>query len=101
MPTTGPITYSIESALTGSVTLNAFSMSSFGAPVSYNATVIGGPVQVTGNTITVAGLNYTATHNVTVMAAVCPGVATNGVPIPISFNTSGIFYIQLIQTIVS
>ena len=89
MPTIGPITYSIESALTGSVTFTASSMSS---PVSYNASVIGGSVQVTGNTITVTGLDYTATHTVTVTAAACPGIETNSVPISVSFNTEGMLF---------
>ena len=95
MPTIGPITYSIESALTGSVTFTASSMSS---PVSYNASVIGGSVQVTGDTITVAGLSYTRIHTVTVMAAICPGIETSSEPIPVSFNTEGML---LIQTTVS
>ena len=95
MPTIGPITYSIESALTGSVTFTASSMSS---PVSYNASVIGGSVQVTGSTITVTGLSYTRNHTVTARAVVCPGIETNSTSIPISFNTEGML---LIQTTVS
>ena len=95
VPTIGPITYSIESALTGSVTFTASSMSS---PVSYNASVIGGSVQVTGSTINVTGLSYTQNHTVTVTAVVCPGIETNSVPIPISFNTEGML---LKQTTVS
>ena len=91
VPTIGPITYSIESALTGSVTFTASSMSS---PVSYNVSVIGGSVQVTGDTITVTGLSYTRTHTVTVTAVVCPGIETNSVPIPISFNTEGMLLVQ-------
>ena len=95
VPAIGLITYSIESALTGSVTFTASSMSS---PVSYNASVIGGSVQVTGDTITVTGLSYARTHTVTVTAAICPGIETNSVLIPISFNTEGML---LIQTTVS
>ena len=94
VPTIGPITYSIESALTGSVTFTASSMSS---PVSYNASVIGGSVQVTGNTITVAGLSYTRTHTVTARAVVCPGIETNSTPFFVSFNTAGICYIVMVN----
>ena len=98
MPTIGTITYSIESALTGSVTFTASSMSSFGVAVSYNASVIGGSVQVTGDTITVAGLSYARTHTVTVTAAVCSGIETNSVLILITFNSAGML---LTQTTVS
>ena len=97
MPTIGSILYSIESALTGSVTLNASSMSS-GAAVVYNASVFGGSgrVTVSDNIITVTGLNYTQTHSVTVTAAVCPGIETSTL-ISISFNTTGIMllFVQL------
>ena len=88
MPSIGPITYSIESALTGSVT---FAASSTSSPVSYNASVIGGSVQVTGNIITVVGLSYTGTHTVTARAIVCPGIETNSIPFLVSFNTAGIY----------
>ena len=94
VPTIGPITYSIESALTGSVTFTASSMSS---PVSYNASVIGGSVQVTGNTITVTGLSYTRTHTVTARAVVCPGIETNSTPFFVSFNTAGTCYIVMVN----
>ena len=46
-------------------------------------------MQVTGDTITVTGLSYTQTHSVTVTAVVCPGIETNSILIPISFNTEG------------
>ena len=92
VPTIGSTLYSIESALTGSVTLNASSTSPFGAAVNYNASVTGGSgrVTVTDNIITVTGLSYTQTHTVTVTAAVCPGIKTRGTPISVTFNTTGI-----------
>ena len=89
MPTIGPITSSIESALTGSVTFTASSMSS---PVRYNASVVGGSVQVTGDTITVTGLSYTQTHTVTVTTVACPGIETNSTLFFVSFNTAGMLY---------
>ena len=94
MPTIGSTLYSIESALTGSVTLNASSMSLSGAAISYNASVTGdsGGVTVAENIITVIGLSYNQTHTLTVTAAVCPGIETSTV-IPISFNTAGMLLV--------
>ena len=92
MPTIGSTLYSIKSALTGSVTLNASSMSSSGVTISYNANVTGdsGGVTVTDNIITVTGLSYNQTHTLTVTAAVCPGIETNSTTISVSFNTTGL-----------
>ena len=91
VPTIGSSLYSVESAFTGSVTLNISSMSSSGAAVSYNASVTGGSgrVTVTDNIITVTGLNYTQTHNVTLTAVYeCSGIDTSAL-IPVPFNTAG------------
>ena len=90
MPTTGPIEYSVESATTGRVRFNVSSMGTFGTAVSYNASVVGGSgtVQVSGNTITVMGLNYTQMHSIMVTAtsAICPGLGPRSINVPISFS---------------
>ena len=90
MPTLGPVEYSVESATTGRAVFTVSSMGSFGTAVSYSGSVIGGngTVETTGNSIVVAGLDYTQTHTVVVMAtsAVCPGVEARNMTFTLSFS---------------
>ena len=65
------------------------SSGTFGTKIAISASVEGsGSVEVTDNSITVTGLNYTGSHTVSVVAtsAVCPGVNNSITDVSVIFN---------------
>ena len=88
MPTTNQVEYSVESANTGRAQFTVSSLGTFGIPVTFGASVIegSGTVQVTGNTITVSGIDYNnQTVLITATSVVCPGPSSN-TTVPIYFS---------------
>ena len=87
MPTTNQVEYSVESANTGRAQFTVSSEGTFGTPVTFGASVIegSGTVQVTGNTITVTGIDYNKQTVLITANSVCSGLSSN-TTVPIFFS---------------
>ncbi len=98
-PSSDFVLYSVESNVTGSLKINVTSPGAYGTDVTYSGSLVGGggSVQVmNGNLLTVAGLDYSISHTVSITGAsvTCSG-AERSRQFNYTFKTASMFFEKL------
>ena len=90
-PSTSSVTYSVETAMSGRLLITVDSPGAYGSAVTYSGSVVegstSGSVVVTGNMLSVSGLDYRLSHTVNISGS-CSGF-TRTSQFSYTFNIAG------------